>query len=100
MSRLVIPLNLSGYARFTDVGLLVFDKENLLLVTSLNSEQALRTASVVDALGVVLVNSKTPTSLMMSLAKELDISVLSTPKPMFDTCAALHQLLNEARCGA
>lgn len=75
---------------------LVFDKENLLLVTSLNSEQALHTANMVDALGVLLVNSKTPSDVMIALAKEQGVALLSTSKPMFDTCAALHSLLHKA----
>jgi hypothetical protein len=79
---------------------LVFDKENLLLVTALNSEQTLRTASVVDALGVVLVNGKTPNENMISLARELSISLLSTPNSMFDTCVALSNLSSTAGCGA
>ena len=75
---------------------LVFDKENLLLVTSLNSEQALNTANMVDALGVLLVNAKTPGTVMISLAEELGVALLSTPKSMFDACAALHHLLHKA----
>ena len=75
---------------------LVFDKENLLLVTSLNSEQALNTANMVDALGVLLVNSKTPNHVMISLAEELGVALLSTPKSMFDSCAALYNLLHKA----
>lgn len=79
---------------------LVFEKENLLLVTALNSEQTLRTASVVDALGVVLVNGKSPNENMVSLARELSISLLSTPNSMFDTCVALSNLSSTAGCGA
>lgn len=79
---------------------LVFDKENLLLVTSLNSEQVLRTANVVDALGVVLVNGKKPNPTMIKLAEELGIALLSTPKSLFDTCVSLHYLINEAGCSA
>jgi hypothetical protein len=75
---------------------LVFDKENLLLVTSLNSEQALNTANMVDALGVLLVNAKTPGTAMISLAEELGVALLSTAESMFDACAALHSLLHKA----
>ncbi len=74
---------------------LVFEKENVLLVTALNSEQALRTASMVDALGVVLVNGKIPSPRMISLAEELGISLLSTTLSMFESCAELHKLLEK-----
>ncbi|WP_319476505.1 DRTGG domain-containing protein [Marispirochaeta aestuarii] len=79
---------------------LVFDKENLLLITSLNSEQTMRTAHVVDALGVILVNGKRPSDAMIRLASELGISLLSTKKTLFDTCVALHYLITKAECGA
>ena len=73
---------------------LVYDKENLLLVTSLNSEQVIRTANIVDAAGIVLVNSKTPNEQMISLARDLGIVLLSTQNSMFETCAILYRLLN------
>ncbi len=72
---------------------LVFDKDNVLLVTALNSEQVLRTAAMVDALGVVLVNSKEPSERMISLAEELGVFILSTELPMFDTCIALNSCM-------
>lgn len=74
---------------------LVFDKDNLLLVTSLNSEQVLRTANIVDAGGVVLVNSKIPNKQMISLARDLGIVLLTTQCSMFESCAILHRLLNK-----
>ncbi len=74
---------------------LVFDHEHALLVTALNSEQVLRTAAMVDALGVLLVNSKVPGEKMISLAEDLDISLMSTSLSMFDSCVALHQLMNK-----
>lgn len=73
---------------------LVYDKENLLLVTSLNSEQVIRTANIVDAAGIVLVNSKIPNEQMISLARDLGIVLLSTQNSMFETCAILYRLLN------
>lgn len=78
---------------------LVFDRDNLLLVTALNSEQTLRTANVVDALGIVLVNGKKPAEAMITLAKEMGISLLSTPKTLFDACVCLHHL-STAECSA
>lgn len=74
---------------------LVFDRENVLLVTALNSEQALRTASMVDALAVILVNNKVPSPGMISLAEELGTSMFSTGLSMFEACAELHQLLKK-----
>ncbi len=74
---------------------LVVEHEHVLLVTALNSEQVLRTASMVDALGVVLVNAKVPGAEMISLAKDLGITLLSTSYSLFDTCAVLSRLMEK-----
>ena len=74
---------------------LVDELENMILVTALNSEQALRTASMVDALAVVLVNGKEPGPGMVSLAADLDITLISSPHSMFGTCGRLCRLLGE-----
>ncbi len=76
---------------------LVFDLEKMLLVTSLNSEQVLRTADMVDAVGVVLVNEKEPTQAMKILAGDMGITLLNTAQSMFEACAILHSLLNGDR---
>ena len=78
---------------------LVFDLENLLLVTSLNSEQVLRTADMVDAVGVVLVNGKEPSDSMMALARDQGTILLSTDLSMFNACAVLHSLLKGTGAG-
>jgi hypothetical protein len=79
---------------------LVYDLEDLLLVTSLNSEQVLRTADMVDAVGIVLVNGKIPSDAMRKLAEEQNLVLLSSPMSMFNACAILHSLLKESRGGA
>ena len=79
---------------------LVFDLEDMLLVTSLNSEQVLRTADMVDAVGVVLVNGKEPSDAMVSLARDQGTALLSTPRSMFEACAVLHSLLTGTGGGA
>jgi len=78
---------------------LVFDLEDLLLVTSLNSEQVLRTAHMIDAAGVVLVNDKVPNESMIALARSLDTTLLSSPRSMFEACVALNELLSEDASG-
>lgn len=68
---------------------LVEDEENLLLITSLNSEQVLNTANIVDAACVLLVNGKTPQPPMIKMAQTFGISLLSTELPMFETCKSI-----------
>lgn len=72
---------------------LVVDQDNLLMVTSLSSEQTVRTADIVGARGVLLVNDKTPQAAMKRLAEDEGLTVLSTPLSMFEACVALGRLL-------
>ena len=73
---------------------LVAEEENLLLITALNTEQTVRTANIVDALGILMVNDKKPQPGMIRLAEEFDLSIISTSRSMYETCAAVHSLLN------
>ncbi|WP_304226617.1 DRTGG domain-containing protein [Gracilinema caldarium] len=72
---------------------LVVDLDNTLIVTSLASEQTVRTADIVGARGVLLVNDKNPQPAMKKLAEEQNITVLSTPLSMFQACVALGKLM-------
>jgi len=72
---------------------LVADFEDVVIVTSLASEQTVRTADIVGARGVLLVNDKTPQAAMKALAVQQDLTVLSTPLTMFEACAPLGRLL-------
>jgi hypothetical protein len=72
---------------------LVTDYEDLVLLTSLTTEQTVRTADVVGARGILLVNDKTPQTAMRDLAIQHDLTVLSTPLSMFEACVALGRLL-------
>ena len=71
---------------------LVVDEENMVIVTSLNTDQVIRTADIVAAAGVVLVNGKTPQKGMVTLAESTGITLLSTPLNLFDACVRLGEL--------
>jgi len=75
---------------------LVLDYDNILLVTSLASEQTMRTADIIGARGVLLVNDKNPQPAMKKLAEEQDITLLSTPLSMFEACCSLGKLMGGA----
>jgi len=68
---------------------LVVAQEDFLLVTSLASDQMIRTADLVGAAGVVLVNGKRPPPSVLKLAADLDIAILRTPLPKYETCLAI-----------
>ncbi len=63
-----------------------------LLVTSLATGQTLRTADIVGAKAILLVNDKLPTTDMKELAQKTNITLLATPLPMYEACASLSML--------
>ncbi|WP_460055693.1 hypothetical protein [Spirochaeta dissipatitropha] len=63
---------------------LTVDHEDFLLITSLTSDQVARTADIVGALGIVLVNGKKPQPGLLSLATELGIPIIGTELPCFE----------------
>lgn len=67
--------------------------DRFLIVTSLNSEQVIRTADIVGAPAVMLVNGKQPQNGMVRLAEEFGITLLSTPLSTYKVCYLLGCLL-------
>lgn len=74
---------------------LVVDKEGFIIVTALTSEQVVRTADIVGACGIIIVNGKPPQRGMRELAEESDITILSTRLSLFRTCYLLGTLLEK-----
>ncbi len=72
---------------------LVIDRPTPLIVTSLASDQTLRTADIVNACGVLVVNGKNLPSTMKALAAEYKISLLCSPLPKFEACLKLGRIL-------
>ncbi len=68
---------------------LVTEHDDFLIVTSLTSEQVVRTADIVDARAILLSNGKRPQPAMQKLATDHAIPVLSSPLPTFDICRLL-----------
>lgn len=71
---------------------LVTDAPRQLIVTSLASDQAIRTADIVGAAAVAVVNGKTLPENMRRLALELNLTILRSPLPKFEACVALAAL--------
>ena len=69
--------------------ILVSVNTDALLVTSLATEQTVRSADIVGAPAILLVNDKLPLQSMKDLAIECGITLLATPMPMFETCITL-----------
>lgn len=72
---------------------LMMDVEQPLLLTSLVSDQSLRTADVVGAQGVLVANGKVPPPDMVELAKHLGIPLARTEFRKFEASVALGKAL-------
>ncbi len=72
--------------------ILVSVETDVLLVTSLATEQTIRSADLVGASVILLVNDKLPLQIMKKLAEECGISLLATPMPMYESCVALSRM--------
>ncbi len=72
--------------------ILVSVETDVLLVTSLATEQTVRSADLVGATVILLVNDKLPLQTMKSLAEECGITLLATPMPMYESCVALNSM--------
>ena len=75
---------------------LMVDRDGVLLVTSLASDQSLRTAHVIDAVGVVVVNNKQVTQSMCKLAEEFGIALFCSAKTKYEACLAIGAAIGEA----
>ncbi len=74
---------------------LMSDRDDMLLITSLSTEQSIRSADMVGAEAVVIANQKTVTEGMIELAKEQGIALLRTPLPKYESCIRLGKLMEE-----
>ena len=72
---------------------LMSDLEDMVLITSLSTEQAIRSAGIVGADVIVIANDKTVTDGMIELAKDQDVALFCTRFPKYETCVRLGRLL-------
>ena len=72
---------------------LLVDADDMLLITSLASDQVLRTAQIVGAMGVVVANGKPLPSTMVDVARSLGVPLITAPHPKYECCVRLHLAL-------
>ncbi len=75
---------------------LLVDEDEMLLLTSLASDQVLRTAQIVGAVGVVVVNGKPLPSSMVNVANDLRMTLATSRFSKYEACIAVHAALNPA----
>ena len=69
---------------------LAYVKDQAVLLTGLVNTQVVRTAEMKDMICIVFVRNKKPSEEMISLAKEHNIVLMSTPKRMYEACGILY----------
>ncbi len=70
---------------------LAFVKDQSLLLTGLINSQVIRTAEMMDIVAVCFVRGKNPPDEVVELAKEKEITVLTTEYPLYIACGKLYK---------
>ena len=73
---------------------LLDDSDDILLLTSLASDQVIRTANIIGAMGVVVHNGKPLPEAMCQAAKNFGIPLISTPLAKYQSCVRIHEFLS------
>jgi len=73
---------------------LLVDEDDILLLTSLASDQVLRTAQIVGATGVVLMNGKPIPAKMTEVAQELGLSLATCRLSKYEGSIAVYLALS------
>ena len=76
---------------------LIVDEDDMLLITSLASDQVLRTAQIVGATGVVIMNGKPLSSPMAEIARDLGLSLATCRLSKYDGCIAVYRAMHGER---
>lgn len=69
---------------------LAFTKEKTLLLTGLTNSQVIRTAEMIDLVGLVFVRGKRPSDEVVAMARERRLPLLLTDLPLYETCGLLY----------
>ncbi len=69
---------------------LAFTGEKTLLLTGLTNIQVIRTAEMSDLIGIVFVHGKRPGKDLISLALYMQLPLLVTCLPMYESCGRLY----------
>ena len=73
---------------------LMSDRDEMLLVTSLSTEQSIRSADMVGAEAVLIANNKTVTSGMIELSRAQGIALLRTRLPKYESCIRISEIMD------
>jgi len=69
---------------------LAFTMPGALLLTGLTNSQVIRTAEILDLMGIVFVRDKMPDEQTIAMARESGIPLLCSPFPLYESCGILY----------
>jgi hypothetical protein len=69
---------------------LMYVKDQAVLLTGLTNPQVIRTAEMMDMVCIVFVRDKMPTDIMVSMAEDDGMVVMTTDKRMYEACGTLY----------
>lgn len=72
---------------------LMSDREEMLLITSLSTEQSIRSAGIVGSEAVVIANNKTVTEGMIELANDQEIALFVTRYPKYEASVCIGRIM-------
>jgi len=70
---------------------LAYAKEGTLLITGITNPQVIRTAEMLELIGILVVRGKTPDVETLKLAQTKSIPLMVTKYIMFESCGKLYQ---------
>ncbi len=69
---------------------LAFTKPGSVLLTGLTNSQVIRTAEMLDLKGIVFVRSKKPDDKTIKMAESLQLVLILSPHPLYESCGRLY----------
>ena len=69
---------------------LAFTRPGSVLLTGLVNSQVIRTAEMLDLKAVVFVRDKKPDERTIQMARSLDLVVILSPHPLYESCGKLY----------
>lgn len=68
-----------------------YAKEGGILLTGLVNKQVLNTADMANMHSIIFVRSKVPGEDILEMAEDIDMLIMTTDYPMFESCGILYQ---------
>ncbi len=70
---------------------LAFVREGTVLLTGLTNPQVIRTAEMIDVFAIIFVRGKKPNGQVLDMAKERNITVMTTDYILYNACGKLYE---------